>query len=263
MAEPRVILDDLVMGESVRWHDGSVWLCDWGAGQVIRVDDGRPAVVAEMQGLPFCIDWLPDGELVTTSGASAQLLHADHKMYADLAGVADPYPWNDIAIDARGNVFVNNIGYEFGVGETGPGLVAVVTPDRAVRAVAGDLLFPNGMVVAGETLVVAESHAGRLTAFDIAPDGSLNGRRVWAAVDGSAPDGICLGRDGTIWYADVPNQECVEVREGGAVVQRIGYDRGAFDCVLSPDNVLYAVVADYAAVFSGRHTGQLTAVALD
>jgi sugar lactone lactonase YvrE len=264
MAEPSVVLDGLVMGESVRWHDGQVWFCDWGAGEVIRVVGGRAEVVTRMSGGPFCIDWLPGGELLVVDGPQARLL-SDGVVHADLGHIDRAHPWNDIAVDSRGNVFVNNIGYDFGAEEPAPGLLAVVTPAGVARQVADELLFPNGMAVTADdaTLIVAESHAGRLTAFDIAADGGLSNRRVWAEVPDSAPDGICVDADGAVWYADVPNQQCVQVLEGGEVRQTVAYDRGAFDCVLSASGAtLYAVIADYTALFTGR-TGSLVATSLD
>ena len=80
-----------------------------------------------------------------------------------------------------------------------PGKIALVTPDGEAREVANELAFPNGMVITPDNkmLVVAESFAARLTAFDIADDGSFSNRRVWA--DGVGPDGICLDADGCIW----------------------------------------------------------------
>ena len=58
------------MGESPRWHDGRFWMCDWLAGEVLAFDaDGNREVVARVEGLPFSIDWLPDGQLVATTRA--------------------------------------------------------------------------------------------------------------------------------------------------------------------------------------------------
>jgi sugar lactone lactonase YvrE len=258
MGQPRVVLDGIVMGESVRWRDGDVWFSDWGAGEVIRVVDATATVVSRQQGLPFCFDWLPGGELVLLNGPGA-VLTRDGEPYADLGGLDGVHPWNDIAVDPRGNVFVNNIGYDFPAGEPAPGFVAVVTPGGRARRVADDLLFPNGMAVAGgDTLIVAESHASRLTAFDIAPDGSLGGRRVWATLTDAAPDGICVDAEGAVWYADVPHRRCVRVREGGEVVGTVEFDRGAFDCVLSGDGqLLYAVTADYTGAMFSSRTGKL------
>jgi sugar lactone lactonase YvrE len=116
----------------------------------------------------------------------------------------------------------------------------------------------------GATLLVAESHAGRLTAYRIEADGSLSRRRVWAAVEGSAPDGICLDPSGAVWYADVPNRECVLVREGGEVARRISFTDGAFDCALGDDGTLYTVTADYTdRQMLAKRTGKLHATALN
>lgn len=273
-----MLLNDLVMGESVRWHDGHVWFSDWVPGEIIRLDGDKATVVTQLTGMPLCFDWTPSGELLVLAGSEARLLRDANptahdrteglQVFAELGKINDAHPWNDITTDSRGNTFINNIGYDFpGGAEPGPGLIAVVTPDGAARQVAGDVLFPNGMAVTADdsTLIVAESHGARLTAFDIAPDGSLSNQRVWAELPGGAPDGICLDAQGAVWYADVPNEHCVRVREGGEVLDRIPLDRGAFDCVVSADqSTLYAATADFSdpqAMFSGR-TGQLVAIPL-
>jgi sugar lactone lactonase YvrE len=270
MSEPRVVLDEIVLGESPRWHEGRIWFCDWGAGEVIVVDaDGKPEVVARMQGMPFCIDWLPDGRLLVVAGRQQQLLRQDDTLvtHADLSAIGETFPWNDIAVDGRGFAYVNNIGYEFPGGEPADGLIAVVIPDGTVRQVADGVQFPNGMAVTADdsTLIVAESHASRLTAYDIQPDGDLANRRVWATLENAAPDGICIDAEGAVWYADVPNRACVRVREGGEVLQTVRLDRGGFACALSDGDqpTLYVTAADFsnpAAMMSGARTGRLFAV---
>jgi sugar lactone lactonase YvrE len=131
--------------------------------------------------------------------------------------------------------------------------------------VAGGLAFPNGMAVLGDTLIVAESHGRRLTAFDIEPDGGLSGRRVWAPLGEGTPDGICLDPEGAVWYADVPNQCCVLVAEGGAVLRKVELDRGGFDCVLG-DDTLYVAAAEFLGMTGGDPvapgSGQVVAVPL-
>jgi sugar lactone lactonase YvrE len=132
--------------------------------------------------------------------------------------------------------------------------------------VAGDLAFPNGMAVTPDnaTLIVAESFAGRLTAFDIADDGGLSNRRVWADLGDGAPDGICADAGGAVWYADVPNRRCVRVREGGEVLQVVDADRGCFACMLGgPDRrTLFLLAAEWAGpenleVQLARRTGRV------
>ncbi len=235
----RTLLTGIILGESPRWHDGRLWLCDWGAGEIIAVSlDGGSEVMARVAAFPFCIDWLPDGTLLAVAGSDRALLRQEPDgtlaPYADLSGLCDR-PWNEIAADGRGNAYVNCVGYDMMAGEQpASGILALVAGDGTLRQVAEDLLFPNGMALTpdGSMLIVAESHAGRLTAFDIGLDGGLTGRRVWADLGRAAPDGICVDAEGAVWYADVPNQRCVRVRQGGEVLQSVDLDRGCFSCAL-------------------------------
>src|SRR2546423_13139329 len=147
-----------------------------------------------------------------------------------------------------------------------PGIVALVTPDGSARQVADGIAFPNGMLVTPDdsTLIVAESYAKRLTAFDIAADGGLSNRRVWADLGDGVPDGICMDAENAVWYADVPNERCVRVREGGEVLQTIELDRGCFACALGgPERrTLYVTANQWRGtehMFDEPPTGQLGA----
>ena len=239
MSELRTLVSGVGMGESPRWRDGQLWFCDWGPGQVVRVEtDGGTTVVAEVGDRPVCIDWLPDGQLLAVSGQKGLLLRVGDDGSLAQHAVLGEGRWNEIAVDRRGNVFVNEIGFDFPGEEFRPGRICVLTPGSDTpREVAEGLAFPNGMAVRGETLIVAESYAGRLTAFDIAPDGGLGARREFAAVEGSAPDGVCLDAEGAVWFADVPNQRCVRVAEGGAILATVDADRGCFSCALGDDTL--------------------------
>src|SRR5262249_47646318 len=153
--------------------------------------------------------------------------------HADLSSISSS--WNEIVVDGRGNAYVNGAGFDLMAGEKfAPGMVALVTPDGAVRRVADGIAFPNGMAVTPDnsTLIVAESYGKKLTGFDIASDGSLSNRRVWADLGDGVPDGICIDADEAVWYADVPNKRCVRVREGGQVLATVSLDRGGFACML-------------------------------
>jgi sugar lactone lactonase YvrE len=215
-----VLMEGIVFGESPRWHDGRIWFSDWGAHQVIALDpDGRSEVIVSVPSFPMCIDFLPDGRLLVVDSARRRLLRRepDGSMvtHADLAPFSLK-PWNEVVVDADGNAYVNNTGYDFPGGEPAPGSVVLVTAAGSIRTVAGDLAFPNGMAITadGGTLVVAESHANRLTAYDIGPDGGLDGRRVWADTPGDHPDGICVDDEGAIWYADVAMRAGARGRAG-------------------------------------------------
>ncbi len=265
---PEILLTGLLFPESPRWHDGRFWVSDWGAHEVIACDlDGESEVIARVESFPMCIDWLPDGRLLVVSAADGRLLRQEpdgsFATHADLSSLGE-HPWNDIVVDGRGNAYVNNIGFDFPAGEVAPGIVAVVTPDGAARQVADGVEFPNGMVVTPDnsTLIVAESYGKRLTAFDIAADGSLANRRLWADLVDGVPDGICLDSDGAVWYADVPNKRCARVREGGAVLQTITLDRGCFACMLggADRRTLFIVTNDWRgpeATASGPPAGQV------
>lgn len=220
------------MGESPRWHDGRFWMCDWIAGHVLAFDgDGVSEVMARVDGLPFSIDWLPDGRLVATTPGGV-VVGTDLAPYG-----AAGQPFNEIVVDGAGRVWVDMPGampWE----EPKPGLVAVVLPDGTSRQVADDVWFPNGMVVLDDdTLVVAESHADRLTAWTITGEGNLVDRRVWADLGpGAAPDGICADAEGAIWYASVPGERCTRVAPGGEVLGNVEADRGCFACMLGGDD---------------------------
>ena len=263
-----VIMDGIVFGESPRWWDGRLWFSDWGAGRVFSIAaDGTPTVEAEVASFPMCIGFLPDGRLLVVSSASRQLLRRETDgflvVHADLAHVSMK-PWNDIVVDGRGNSYVNSIGFDFGAEEYAPGIIVLVTADGTVTPVADGLAFPNGMAITadGSTLIVAESYAGQLTAYDIANDGALSGRRVWATTAGDHPDGICLDAIGAVWYADVGNRHCLRVREGGEVLATVGLDRGAFACALSrgSDPKLFVVGQNWGGPDAvGGTTGRVVA----
>jgi len=139
----------------------------------------------------------------------------------------------------------------------------LATPDGSARRVADDIAFPNGMLVTPDsTLIIAETYANRLTAFDIAADGGLSNRRVWADLHGGFPDGICLDAENAVWYGDVPNQRCVRVREGGEVLQTIDLDRGCFACALGgPEKrTLFMMAQEWngpEGMFEEPRTGQV------
>jgi|SRR5215207_3964381 len=259
----QVLVDGLGYGESARWHDGRLWLANWGTGEVLAVGlDGRREVMATVppETIPFSIDWSEDGTLLVVAGSRLFRQQDDGSLgtAADLSGIAELF--NEIVVDARGNTYLNGGSRDFAK----PGVVVVVAPDGSVREVADGIEFGNGMAVTadGATLVVAESFACRLSAFAIGPDGGLSDRRVWADLGDGHPDGICLDADGAVWYADVPSRRCVRVREGGEVLRTVDLDRGAFSCMLGGPGgeTLFMLAAEWKGFENMRltdRTGQL------
>ena len=259
-----------MFGESPRWHAGRLWFVDFGAQEVGAVDlQGNRELIARTPGMPMGIGFRPDGQLLVVSVRDGKLLRhqpdGSLQLYADLS-VLSHHPWGELVVDGRGNAYVGNLGFEFPGGEFAPGSVALVTPDGVVRTVVEGVAFPNGMAVSPDnsSLILAESYAHRLTAFDVAADGSLSNRRVWAELGDAYPDGICLDAEGAVWYADVPAKRCVRVRAGGEVLQTVQLDRGCFACALGGDDGRTLLIM--AAEFGGAphpgaaRTGQIVAV---
>jgi sugar lactone lactonase YvrE len=240
----RAVLEPFVKGlafpESPRWHDEALWFSDFYTCRVSRVGpNGRIESVCEVPGRPSGLGWLPDGRLLVVSMNERRLLRLDGgelTPVAELAAFA-PGPCNDMLVDARGRAYIGNFGFDLQARAAfAPTDLVMVAPDGTVRVVARDMHFPNGTVLTpdGRTLIVAESYGQRLTAFDVANDGSLSKRRVWAQLEGRGvgPDGICLDEEGAIWLASPVSREVLRVREGGVIAERLATDGQAVACML-------------------------------
>lgn len=268
MGGMRVVVTGRGLVEAPRWHAGRLVFSDWTAGEVLAHDPGSGSlsVIARAPSLPLCTDWLPDGRLVVVTSPPGTVLAgslddpAALTPFADLSMVAAGV-WNDLVVDGRGHVYVNGGGIE-----GAPGVVALVAPDSPPREVAGGLAFPNGMAVTpdGRTLLVADSWAQAILAFDIRADGGLSPGRTWASVD-QHPDGICIDAEGAVWLADVGTARCVRVASGGAVLDEVVLDRGCFACVLGgPDRrTLYVTAATWRGWEAGVEPGSGVLVAID
>ncbi|MFK4083911.1 SMP-30/gluconolactonase/LRE family protein [Kribbella sp. NPDC020789] len=220
MPEVQVLLDGLGIPESLRWHDGKLWFANWIGQEIVTIDptgtaEFRPTPVPRERLMGWSIDWLPDGRLLTT-GDKVRRLEADGSVT-----VLSEQSSNEIVVDDRGNIYLNGADFNFAGSEAPkPGYIKVLTPDGELREVASDIQFPNGMVITpdGGTLVISESFAGQLTAFDVQDDAGLTNRRTFA--DGLGPDGICLDAEGAIWVS-TGGSAVVRVADGGEVLERI------------------------------------------
>jgi sugar lactone lactonase YvrE len=243
-AKVEVLLDGLTFPEGPRWHGGRLWFSDFYTHRVLAVGrDGRAQTIADVPKRPSGLGWRPDGTLLIVSMLDRSLLELTNgtlRVAADLSNLATG-PCNDMVVDGAGRAYVGNFGYDRHANEA-PRTTSLirVDPDGRAVAVADELMFPNGMVITpdGETLIVAETYAHRLTAFTIGADGGLTGRRLLAALDDACfPDGICLDAEGAVWIADARGHDVLRVFDGGRVERRIGVgERSVFACMLGgPD----------------------------
>lgn len=227
--QARTIATGFAFPEGPRWRDGCLWFADHHDGVVRRISPGG-AVLEQfpVPGNPSGLGWLPGGDLLVVSMEERRLYrrHGTSLLVHAELSMVHPHQSNDMVVDAAGNAYVGNVGFDFHAGEAMRATtIARVDPAGRVEQVADGLLCPNGTVITpdGETLVVAESLASRLTAFTIDAAGRLGGRRLFADLaDVGVPDGICLDAGGGIWVAVPHAQAVVRVCEGGAVTDRVG-----------------------------------------
>ena len=227
MADTTLLVTGRSFLEGPRWHDGAFWFCDVNGKKIITLDaNGAARAVLEHEQQPAGLGWAPDGALLFVSMLDRRLMRLRDggapEVVADFSA-AEPIALNDMVVDAHGRAYIGGFGFDLNRGATpAPGNIYVVHPDGTSGVAAGEMMFPNGMVITadGRRLIAAETVARRLTAFDIGGDGSLSGRRVWAKLD-AFPDGICLDAEGAVWVSSPPTGQFLRVREGGDVLDTV------------------------------------------
>jgi sugar lactone lactonase YvrE len=228
--------------ESPRWRDGKLWFLDIHDKRIRRADlGGRLETVVELEFLPNSFGFRRDGSMLFGDAMQRLIYRWDGRALqrvADLSGMT-AFCLSDGIVDARDRMYVGDIGYNLFDPEAEPVdtcVIACLEPDGRARVVADGLKFPNGMVITpdGGTLIVAETMAHRLTAFDIRSDGSLLNRRVFAQLaDDVNPDGIALDADGAVWIANAEGTTAVlRVREGGEILEQVEMETCAYAVML-------------------------------
>ena len=231
------LLDGLVFPEGPRWHDGELWFSDIWDDRVARVSAAGECVTVAQLEQPSGLGWLPDGRLLVVSMGARKLLRQEPTgelvVHADLSPFVD-WPCNDMVVARDGTAYVGHFGWDRQHGTTGPMAASVlrVQPNGSVDVAADNMEFPNGMAITpdGATLIVAESSASRVTAFDRAADGLLTNRRAFADFaesassgngghEGVRPDGICLDVDGALWVPDPSGRRVLRVLDGGVITE--------------------------------------------
>ena len=255
----RTVLEGGSFFEGPRWHQGSWWVSDFYRRTVSTVtQDGAESVVLEVEHQPSGLGWMPDGALIVTSMKDHRLLRVAGGEVSTLADVSEYCggSLNDLVVDAAGHVFVGDLAFDLmGGGTPEPTSLKRVDPDGTVTVVADRMWTPNGMAITpdGGTLLVDETLGNRVTAFDLAADGSLSNRRAWAEfgpepTGGSitdvigaldvAPDGCTFDAGGHLWVADGKYGRVLRVAEGGAIAEEIAAPDGLglFACALGGDD---------------------------
>ena len=268
------VLDGLAFAEGPRWREGRLWFSDMHAHEVIAMTPaGKRETVFSHSGPVSGLGWLPDGRMLVVSMVDMALLRIEPDgravVHADLSAVATGR-CNDMVVDAAGGAYVGNFGYDYPAGEMKPAKLARVDPDGTVSVAAEDMMFPNGSIITpdGKTLIVGETFAERLTAFDIGANGVLSNRRVWAQLGSREyPDGACLDAEGAIWVASPFTSEVIRVKEGGEVLERIKAGQGVFACMLGGEDrkTLFVLTADSSDpdATEAKRTGRIEAARVD
>lgn len=278
-----VLTEGLEFPESPRWHNGRFWFSDMDAGRVMAVDSkGNREIITTLAGKPSGLGWLPDGSLLVVSMEDQRLLRIENgrpQVAADLSGLTTA-KLNDMVVDHKGRAYVGHFGFELFDRSAAPtpAEIMLITPDGGARVVAEGVGFPNGMVITPDdrTLIVAESLGARLTAFDIGYDGSLSGRRVWAQLDDLGfrghdfarifPDGICLDAEGAIWVATPwGDAEVLRVVEGGGITDRVKVKTQPFAAMLggADRRTLFVCTSVITAKGAPAASGRIETVQVD
>jgi len=268
-SEAKVLIEGLKFPETPRWHEGKLWFSDMVGRKVMTVDlDGRAEEIVEVSNSPGGLGWLPDGRLLVVSMRDRRLLRLDPDglvEVADLSKLAD-FSLDDMVVDAQGRAYVGHFGFDALAGKPfAPATLIMATPDGAISTAADNMAFPNGCAITpdDQTLIVAESVGRTLTAFDMAPDGSLSNRRLWAKLE-QMPDGICLDAEGAVWVASPATEEVLRVHDGGKVSRRIRTKPQAYACMLGgKDGRTLFLCTSTTEAFRGAAPGAVQTLQVD
>ena len=273
---PELLCEGFVFPETPRWHRGSFYCCSIDEGLIYRIDpDGSPTLLVDIGDLVsgFCFLGRDSEAMVISSITRKKLLRWDGTRLSEFADVAPTgcNMINDMIRTERGDCYVGSL--SFPEGATGlfdqiPSPIIRVDAGGKVSIADPEVLFPNGFVVTpdGRTLIVASTGWSNLLAYDLAPDGTLSNRRVFATIPGSAPDGICLDADGAVWVTT--HEHVYRVLEGGQITDHV--DMGSYKasaCMLGGEDLrtllITAPISHDRKVIGGKRSGRLYTLRVD
>lgn len=238
---PELVAEGFTFLEGPRWRDGRLFVSDFYSGRVLAFDKaGRYETLCEVPGQPSGLGFARDGSLLIVSMIERRLLRLHDGRLDEVADLTDLAPGlcNDMVVDENGRAYIGNFGAP---NDDDPDRIPTtrlirVDDDGSVHVAAEGLVFPNGTVIApdGRTLFIAETLAGRITAFDTVANGGLSNRRVWAGFGDpgttfeeavhsgvALPDGMALDAEGALWVGDAAGHGALRVARGGAVIDAV------------------------------------------
>jgi sugar lactone lactonase YvrE len=238
--ELELVADGFSFLEGPRWHDGRLYVSDFYTHRVLAFDEsGTYETLCEVPGRPSGLGFAPDGSLLIVSMMDRKLLRLANGELSTVAELGSLAPWhcNDLLVDAAGRAYVGNFGWDGEADPTvQPTVLLRVDPDGSVHVAADDIVFPNGAALFpdGRTMLLSETFASRVSAFDVADDGTLSNRRVWAdfgdpgatlpaTVESGIPlpDGMALDAEGAVWLGHAAGDGALRVAAGGQILDRV------------------------------------------
>ena len=189
--QAHVVREGLSFGEAPRWHEGRLWYSDFYRHAIFSMDPEGSDELLEVlvPHQPSGLGWLPDGDLLYVSMTDQRVMRRHDErsvLYCDISPYCEFWA-NDMVVSPTGVAYVGNFGFDLDVmlRDVGPaGMMTTPPPTTnlvvldaggAVVQAIDEMAFPNGMVITpdGTTLIVGETIAFRLSAFDIALDGTF------------------------------------------------------------------------------------------
>ena len=222
---PRTLVGGLSFPEGPRWHQGRLWFSDIHDHRLCRLDGDELIEIAHFDDRPSGIGFLPNGKVLVVSLLDRRLIAVTgdgaQSVHADLSHLSGNFI-NDMVVDARGRAYVGSRNGQPPHSAT-DSLIFVDTDGRC-RTEIDDMVTPNGAVLlpGGQTMIVAETAAGRLRRFTLAPDGSLGNRETIFEQGGRHIDGICLDAEGGIWAGGGVGG-LLRISAGGELVEAIEF----------------------------------------
>lgn len=197
---------EATLGEGVLWDAASeqVWLVDIKGRRIHRcAHDGSARRSWDAPGQVSFILPCADGGMVCALEDGLYRFVEQSGAFVPLAPVeadATGNRFNDGYVDARGRLWFGSMDD----GEQRPSGALYRFDGERVERMDEGYIITNGPAASpdGRILYHTDTLAKRIYAFDLAPDGSLSNKRLFAEItEGGHPDGMAVDAEGQVWVA--------------------------------------------------------------